>query len=203
MTTPEGVHRWLNRRRMDAAVRAAVLDANSAAVRAIRRALADVDIKATPQDVAQWFASRLNTDATPVPAAESLALLPAARRKPPRAEPRSGADKRDEVADESSSDMPKQHVIRLSDLIQAGILAPNTELLLLKGSQIRATASVNADGSIMYSGHNYRTPSNKEFARLLGWPSINGWDRWHVEFPEGRVSLSDLRTRLNPDSSLG
>ena len=59
MTTPSGVRSWLNQRRLDAALRAIVLDPSSPTVRQLRTALSNSEISATSQDVAQWFRSHL------------------------------------------------------------------------------------------------------------------------------------------------
>ncbi len=60
MTTPSGVRTWLNQRRMDAALRAILLDPGSSTVRQLRTALTNAEINATSQDVTQWFRSHLS-----------------------------------------------------------------------------------------------------------------------------------------------
>lgn len=59
MTTPSGVRTWLNQRRLDAVLRAIVLDPSSPTVRQLRTALTNSEISATAQDVSQWFRSHL------------------------------------------------------------------------------------------------------------------------------------------------
>lgn len=68
MTTPTGVRTWLNQRRIDSALRSILLDPNSATIKNLRKALADADIRSTPQDLAQWFRSHLNAPITTLPA---------------------------------------------------------------------------------------------------------------------------------------
>lgn len=67
MTTPGGARAWLNQRRLDAALRAAVLDSGSPAVRQLRTALANAEIRATPQDIVQWFQRHLRPHAEAPP----------------------------------------------------------------------------------------------------------------------------------------
>jgi RAMA domain-containing protein/uncharacterized protein DUF5655 len=67
MTTPTGVRSWLNQRRMDATLRSVLLDPSSAVTRQLRKALSDADIRATHQDVAQWFRSHLGSPVTVIP----------------------------------------------------------------------------------------------------------------------------------------
>ena len=64
MTTPTGVRRWLNQRRLDSTLRGILYDSSSSSVKQLRKALADADIKATPQELTQWFRSHL---APPIP----------------------------------------------------------------------------------------------------------------------------------------
>jgi hypothetical protein len=59
MTTPTGVRTWLHQRRLDAAIRALLLDPASPSVRQLRKSLADAEIAATPQDIVQWFRTHL------------------------------------------------------------------------------------------------------------------------------------------------
>jgi len=64
MTTPRGVRTWLNQRRLDTALRAILLDAGSPTIRYLRKALAEAEISATSQDLAQWFRSHLGSPIT-------------------------------------------------------------------------------------------------------------------------------------------
>lgn len=73
MTTPTGVRNWLNQRRMDATLRSVLMDSSSPVTRQLRKALIDADIRATPQDVAQWFRSHLGSPITVIPSAGSRA----------------------------------------------------------------------------------------------------------------------------------
>jgi len=70
MTTPTGVRSWLNQRRLDAGLRGILLDPASSSIKQLRKSLAAAEIKATPQELTQWFRSHLATPITvlPVPA---------------------------------------------------------------------------------------------------------------------------------------
>jgi len=76
MTTPTGVRTWLHQRRMDAAIRENVLNASSPAVRHLRKALAEAEIAATPQDLVQWFRAHLATAIPTLPRADVAAPQP-------------------------------------------------------------------------------------------------------------------------------
>jgi len=67
MTTPKGVRDWLNQRRMDATLRGILLNPASSTTKQLRKALVDADVRATPQDVTQWFRSHLGTPITALP----------------------------------------------------------------------------------------------------------------------------------------
>ena len=67
MTTPTGVRNWLNQRRLDAGLRGILLNPSSPSVKHLRKALADAEIKTTPQELAQWFRSHLTTPITVLP----------------------------------------------------------------------------------------------------------------------------------------
>jgi hypothetical protein len=60
MTAPAGVRTWLHQRRLDAAIREHVLTPSSATIRQLRKALAEAEIAASPQDLAQWFRTHLS-----------------------------------------------------------------------------------------------------------------------------------------------
>ncbi len=67
MMTPTGVRNWLNQRRLDATLRGIVLNPASPTTRQLRKALAEADIRATPQDIVQWFRSHLGTPIAALP----------------------------------------------------------------------------------------------------------------------------------------
>jgi hypothetical protein len=202
MTTPEGVHLWLNRRRMDATIRAVLSDAHSATIKALRKALADAEIRATPQDITQWFASRLDVELSQLPApvtpqpqhpptsdpqATAISLPPKPVRRPARAEHSDNSQGRSKNT---------YYGVSLADLIAAGVLAADTSLVLLKGKQPIANATLSSAGALIYEGRAYRSPSDKTFVALKGGQSMNGWQHWYAELPEGRVSLLELRSRM-------
>jgi hypothetical protein len=193
MTTPEGVHLWLNRRRMDAAIRAVLSDANSPTIRALRKALVDAEIKATAQDVTLWFASRVDVDLTHLP----TLMIPSANS------PSSGMvqEHLNPPNDPQGRTKHKHYGVKLVDLIDAGVLPSNAQLSLMKGKQSIASATLSPSGEIVYHGRAHRSPSDKAFVALMGGQSMNGWQHWHAEFSEGRVSLMDLRLRLNDSTT--
>lgn len=170
MTTPEGVRTWLKRRRMDAGIRSTILSPSSPAVRAIRKSLEAAEIRVSPQEIAQWFASHLDS-------VLAGGLPPVA----PEVKPPSGK---------------KHYSVKLADLLAAGIVPPQTELRLIKGGQQIASATLDPSGAIVYDGKRYKSPSDKTFAKLFGGQSLNGWQHWFAILPEGRVSLIELRARL-------
>jgi len=60
MTAPAGVRTWLNQRRMDETLRSVLLDQTSPAVRALRRALSNAEVKATPIEITNWVRKQLH-----------------------------------------------------------------------------------------------------------------------------------------------
>lgn len=68
MTTPGVVRTWLTQRRLDTALRAILLNPGSSTIKQLRRALADAEIRVTPQDLTQWFRSHLTTPIASIPA---------------------------------------------------------------------------------------------------------------------------------------
>ncbi len=84
----------------------------------------------------------------------------------------------------------------MRDLVDEGLLPVGTTLVLQGGSREAARATVNDRGEILWRGRAYAKPSNPDFARMLGWPSLNGWLHWYAELPQGRRSLFDLRAEL-------
>ena len=67
MTTTKGVHAWLHQRRLDQSLRDLLLNPSSSTIRHLRRALASTEIKATPQEISQWFRSHLGIASSKVP----------------------------------------------------------------------------------------------------------------------------------------
>lgn len=81
--------------------------------------------------------------------------------------------------------------IALSDIIEAGLLAPGTALVSTNGAW-PASATVHGDGSIEYGDRRHGTPSAAATAVKNG--PANGWDFWAVEDSSPRVTLADLRS---------
>ncbi len=59
MTAPTGVRTWLHQRRLDAALRAVLTNPASPTIRQLRKALADTEVAATPQELVGWFRNHL------------------------------------------------------------------------------------------------------------------------------------------------
>jgi hypothetical protein len=83
--------------------------------------------------------------------------------------------------------------ITLRDLMTAGLLKPNTPLILTSGLRDVATATLTESGAILWQGKTYRSLSDRNFAHLLGRRSLNGWTSWYADLPTGRVMLTTLR----------
>lgn len=56
--TTASVHTWLNQLRLDQAVRDIVLNPGSSTIKHLRRVLADAEVRATPQELVQWFCAQ-------------------------------------------------------------------------------------------------------------------------------------------------
>jgi hypothetical protein len=92
----------------------------------------------------------------------------------------------------------------LRDLIEAGLLTPGTELVLVaRGQREVARATLSATGEIVWQGKTYRSPSDLTFAPLLGVTKFNGWQYWHAELATGRAPLAAVRDRLRREASPG
>ncbi len=88
--------------------------------------------------------------------------------------------------------------VSLHDLVEAGVVSADTQLVLKSGTREITEAKLNDKGQIEWHGSVYSVPSARDFAQLLG-PSrisINGWTHWHARLPTGDVQLSELRDRL-------
>ncbi len=164
---------------------------------------------ATVEDVVQWFRGHLDPPLSSfvVPHAGVAGLPRPAERGShngsigvttdvgPRPEPGKGegsspALRRGKPAAKASS------TEMMRDLLDEGLLPAGTTLVLQSGSREAARATVNDRGEIVWQGRAYAKPSNPDFARLLGWPSLNGRLHWYAELPQGRRSLFDLRAEL-------
>jgi predicted type IV restriction endonuclease len=67
MTMPTGVHTWLEQQRMDQVLRSVMFNSASPAIKAIRKCLAENDIRASSEDIVQWFRTQLTPNITPLP----------------------------------------------------------------------------------------------------------------------------------------
>ncbi|HVB63339.1 MAG TPA: type I restriction enzyme HsdR N-terminal domain-containing protein, partial [Nitrolancea sp.] len=64
--TTERSRAWLNQLRLDQAVRKIMLNPGSSTIRQLRKVLADTEVKASPQELVQWFRTHLSSPITRV-----------------------------------------------------------------------------------------------------------------------------------------
>ena len=209
LTTPGGARAWLNQQRLDRALRSLVLDPDSQVIGSIQNRLADRGVTATAGDVVQWFRGHLDPPLSPsvVPHAGSPGLPRPSERGSyngsvstttaagPASEPDRG-DGSSAASRQGRSGAKASGSETMRDLVDAGLLPVGTALILQGGSREAARATINDQGEIVWHGHVYAKPSNPDFARLLGWPSLNGWMHWYADLPQGKRSLFDLRAEL-------
>lgn len=316
MTTPTGVRNWLNQRRMDATLRGIVFDPTSSINKQLRKGLDQAEIKATPQDIVQWFRSHLGTPITPIAPArprqgtvqgsptsrvsenvtgairstsglaiaklfapgESIVfrgdhqrLLPlfevlrdrtefhvptakwrslkyylaaetegstflAVKRRgqtlvigltlPSHIDSPLISNNTNEfnwsritkvisLSSETQVDSAMLSLIQQASahasstarsqryfgvtirmLMDKGLLQPGEQLILAKANHDLATATLAPNGDFHWNDRAYQTPSHRDFAALLGHQSLNGWTSWHVERPNGRQTLAEIRAEL-------
>jgi len=86
--------------------------------------------------------------------------------------------------------------MKLSDLLQKGLLSPNDEIVWQQRKLKKLHhATVNRDGSITTSdGVKHKTPSGAA-KHLNGNKPVDGWHAWHLK--RTNASLSDLRAQAN------
>jgi hypothetical protein len=90
----------------------------------------------------------------------------------------------------------KKYGAGISDLIDAGLLAPGTRLRSLPSTH-EAIAVVQADGRLEVNGVLYEKPSTAAVA-VVGY-EMNGWNFWGASSGDGtRVPLAELRKQLEP-----
>lgn len=82
----------------------------------------------------------------------------------------------------------------LRDLIDAGLLAPGTKLVIRRRSSEPIVGLLLDDGSIEAGGVTYDTPSGAA-RHALGATSADGWLRWRLPEPDGRT-LAEVRDGL-------
>lgn len=91
---------------------------------------------------------------------------------------------------------PRGARVLLRHLIEAGVLSPPLEIHVLRRGQ-RHSARVEADGTIMFQGNRYATPSRAGIAvKLLhgSQAGVSGWNFWQFTDADGRSQpLSVLR----------
>jgi hypothetical protein len=84
--------------------------------------------------------------------------------------------------------------IRLSDLVQAQVLTPDSRLFAERGSN-RYEATVKGDGTLELPGLGHAS-SPSAAAELVRGRRTNGWIFWKVQTNTGVVPLSALRDEL-------
>lgn len=82
--------------------------------------------------------------------------------------------------------------ITLAEILAAGLLSEGTTLVSNNGAW-PATAVVGPDGTVVYDGKTYPTPSAAACAVKDG--PANGWEFWAVDDGSKRVTLGTLRAR--------
>jgi len=189
-----------------------LLDQNSSVVRQIRKLLAEKEIKSTPAEVTQWVHELLSAaSAEPSSARGKPGNAP---NTPQTSVPVSGyrPTGSDYAGDEKQqSQLTLQHGPRTStnygvtirELMATGLLVEGARLVLSKAGKDVARGSLSPAGSIIVEGKEYKSLSDKVFAHLFGYQSLNGWTSWYVEGAEGRRMLADVRNEylLSRDSS--
>lgn len=87
---------------------------------------------------------------------------------------------------------PVFHGIKLADLAAAGLVAVGDKLTSTQ-TLFPAVASVGPDGTVIYEGNQYPTPSAAGVAARG--KETNGWDFWAVQNDSGSHRLSAIRKR--------
>lgn len=82
--------------------------------------------------------------------------------------------------------------VKLSEIVTAGLLEPDTELVSTNNAS-PGSAVVTAAGEVVVNGVSYASPSTA--AAVVRGGASNGWEFWAVETPTGRVTLAVLRDR--------
>ena len=93
-----------------------------------------------------------------------------------------------DIALETTKGKRAQPRIPFGRLLEAGLIAPGTELTCAKG---RNTAVVRADGSLETGG--VTGSIHKIGAHVQGLEACNGWTYWHFEEGKARRPIDDLR----------
>jgi hypothetical protein len=116
------------------------------------------------------------------------------------------APKRGEEPEKAKRRTPVFHGIKLSELIDAGLVAVGDTLASARAGY-SATASVGTEGTVIYNGTRYPTPSAAGAAARQG-QATNGWDFWAVQGHSGSHRLSAIRKQYqdsfaDPSGNLG
>jgi hypothetical protein len=87
----------------------------------------------------------------------------------------------------------------------AGLLKEGAQLILSKSGRDIARATLSPAGGIVFEGKEYKSLSDRVFAHLFGYQSLNGWTSWYVVNATGRTMLAEVRNlyllKKEPSSS--
>lgn len=195
MTTPSSVRSWMHQRRMDSKLRELLVNPGSSIIRHLEEVLLDVEIQATSQDLTQWFNAVL--------AAGPTLVMISPRREGARDASSMPTSSRQVARYQQAHTRPSPDSGRLLPLVEAGLLKPESRLILRKGQAMIAEAHVDATGCIVFRGQQYRSPSDRAFVQLMGRKAMNGWIHWFAAVSDRLIVLDDLRKQMSSDSSRG
>lgn len=204
LITTTATRDWLEQRRLGSAIRSLLGDPTSATVQSLRDELRiKKNVNADAQKLAQWLGSRLEsldsggqervpTSAVPIrmqPQVSNTASVSAAA--PQQAQPMPPS-----MRGKSQPQGKRYYGIRLGELIEHNILRPGVSLSLIVNGREVIKAELGQDGSIIWNGTHYYSPSDRAFVHHAGRQALNGWEHWHANLPGGRRSLADLRGEI-------
>lgn len=168
---------WLDKLRLDVALREIMLDPNGVPIKTVQRALSDRDVNATPLAITEWFRAHLASGSI-----DPITTFPPIPPRPP-----------DDGRIKKRRPTPESNGVTLKDLIDAGLIKPGTRLTFGGRGQVLTEAELTVDGQLLWNGERVPYLSNRRFAQLLERPRVNGWTHWCAELPTGRRLLADIR----------
>jgi len=89
-------------------------------------------------------------------------------------------------ASRARKDNKKKRLIRLKELVEAGLIAPGT-VIFADFRDNRYKGAIDAEGNVLFEGNTYRSLSGAAGAVMAKYdkPAPNGWTFWHVADPSG------------------
>lgn len=206
MTSPAGIRNWLNRKRLDSAMRAMLLDQDSGVVRQIRRTLSEKEINVSAAEVVQWIHELLASG--PIPSLPIPIVPKGQKPEPGKSSPAESNGAQTEPVGSAAGDKPSfgdggagakpskgYFGVSIGQLMSAGFVEASATIVLSRSGKDFARATLTSGGEILYNGGIYRSLSDKVFAHLLGIQSLNGWTNWYLESPSGRTMMAEVRNR--------